>query len=666
MQVVRIATLNWPTPRLKKSGFSDDVTNMVDTAGRDARRLDPREALVRVIASVALAAGGVYLVWRLLWTWQGSNPVMFVVLFTCEAFGWLMLATFTFLAWRIPRRSRPPIGKNPTVAIFVCTYDEGLHVLEATLVGCDRITYPHTTYVLDDGRRREVRQLADSMGAAYVTRPTNEHAKAGNINHALAHTDGDLLLMLDADHVPQPDILDATVGYFDDERMALVQTPHDFRNHDSFQHFATGRHDQSMFFEVIMPGKDRHNGAYWCGSAAVISRRALNDIGGIATETVAEDFHTTIRLHRHGWRTRYHDETLVQGLAPHDLASFLLQRDRWARGNLAVFRTDENPLTASGLTLKQRVSYLSSLLAYFVPIQRLVMLAVLMTMLVGGITPVSAPAWQLAAFWLPWISLELAAGTLLSRGQVSPWDGSYTILLTTEIFTRAVFVLLRPFRVSFRVTPKDGIDDGGWAAARQLRLVLAVTGLLMVSILLRVLAMAGVLTLPHLGTLAIGLGISFAAWEMFIVGAALWRVTRRHQVRLQYRIPVAIAGLIDNSLVRIVDLTPDGAAFVGSSPMGRDEETSLRMELPMIDGGTQTVRTRFTVHSCRTDGDLGWRIGGTLVTQSQADREALIEHCHVVGGRSRLIKEGRLEPEAPIIYRVEDHFADGQTGDKVS
>jgi cellulose synthase (UDP-forming) len=381
---------------------------------------------------------------------------------------------------------------------------------------------------------------------------------------------------------------------------------------------------------------------------------------------VAEDFHTTIRLHRDGWRTKYHDETLVQGLAPHDLASFLLQRDRWARGNLAVFRTEENPLTASNLTLKQRVSYLSSLLAYFVPVQRLVMAAVLVTMLIGGILPVHAPAWQFAAFWLPWISLELAAGTLLSRGQVSPWDGSYMIVLTTEIFTRAVVVLLRPFRVSFRVTPKDGIDEGGWAAARQLRLVLAVAGFLMVSILLRVLAIAGVLTLPHLGSLAIGLGISFAAWEMVIIGAALWRVTRRHQIRHQFRVPVAIAGLVNKSLVRIVDLTPDGAALVSSSPMGRDDEMSLQMELPTIDGAIQTVRTRFTVHSCRPDGDLGWRIGGTLVAQSQADREVLIEQCHVVGSRSRLIKEGRLEPGAPIIYGVEGHLAQGRRADKVS
>ena len=239
------------------------------------------------------------------------------------------------------------------------------------------------------------------------------------------------------------------MGYFDDASVALVQTPHDFGNHDSFQHFETGRHDQSMFFEVIMPGKDRHDGAFWCGSAAVIRRQALEGIGGIATETVAEDFHTTIRLHGQGWHTRYHDETLVQGLAPHDLATFLLQRDRWARGNLSVLRTAENPLIAPRLTLKQRASYLSSLLAYFVPLQRLAMLAVLVAMLVSGRLPLHATLWQFCVFWLPWMVLNLVASALLCRGQASLWDGAYSNLLTTEIFTRAAFVLVHPFRTSF-------------------------------------------------------------------------------------------------------------------------------------------------------------------------------------------------------------------------
>ena len=338
----------------------------------------------------------------------------------------------------------------------------------------------------------------------------------------------ELLLVLDADHVPQPDILDATVGYFDDPTMAVVQTPHDFGNHDSFQHFETGRHDQSMFFEVILPGKDRHNSVFWCGSAAVIRREALIEVGGVATETIAEDFHTTIKLHGRGWRTRYHGETLVQGLAPHDLSSYLLQRDRWARGNLAVFRTTENPLRARNLSLAQRVSYLSSLLAYFVPFQRLGLLIVLTVMLLSGQLPMHATLSGFLIFWLPWIAFDLAASTLLCRGRATLWDGTYSLLLTLGIFARAARVVIAPTPSTFKVTPKDGIDDGGWHALRQLHMVVGIGVVLLSAITLRALAVLGVAPSPQgqrLSEATEQIAESFEALNAYPVDAAVdeWR-----------------------------------------------------------------------------------------------------------------------------------------------
>ena len=150
----------------------------------------------------------------------------------------------------------------------------------------------------------------------WITRPDNSHAKAGNINHAFTVTDGDLIVVLDADHVPRPDFLDATLGYFADPLVALVQSPHDFSNRDSIQHTTAVRHEQTLFFDVIGPGKDRCNSMFWCGSATIVRRTALEGVGGVLTDTVAEDFHTTIRMHAQGWQTRYHDEILVQGKAP--------------------------------------------------------------------------------------------------------------------------------------------------------------------------------------------------------------------------------------------------------------------------------------------------------------------------------------------------------------
>lgn len=600
------------------------------------------DGLIRVVAVAAIVWGCVYLLWRLIDTHEGAQPELFALLYVCEIFGWLMLSSFAFLAWRIPLPVRPLLGGRPSVDIYVCTYNEDLDVLTATLVGCDRVTYPHTTWLLDDGRRDEVRALAERFGVRYLTRSTNEHAKAGNINNALSQTHGELLLMFDADHVPQPDILDILVGYFDDPEVALVQTPHDFENLDSFQHFSNRRHDQSIFFEVIMPGKDRHNGVFWCGSAALIRREALESIGGVATETIAEDFHTTIRMHRDGWRTHYHDETLVQGLAPHDLAGFLLQRDRWARGNLAVLRTKENPLTVKGLTMKQRSSYLASLAAYFVPMQRLGMLFVLVVMLLTGLLPVHAPLWQFAVFWLPWILLDLGASTLLARGEANVYDDAYVHSLTTEIYVRAALSIIRPIKGAFKVTPKNGIDGGGWQALRQLRIILAVEVVVFAALAARLLSLAGVVHLHPLSGVALGAGIFFAVWELSLMGSALWRVTHRHQVRRKYRVGVEITGVLDGGVVRVVDLTERGAGIVAPHQIELGEEVGLQLNVPTVDGSVEHIQVNFEVRSCWKQDGSGWRLGGTIDPSTERDNELLVEHCHVVSTRDRLIAAGRL------------------------
>ena len=607
-------------------------------------RLVRNETLIRSVALLAVFWGAVYLGWRALVTWQRTEPALFLLLFACELFGWAMLASFSFLSWRIPSSVRPQIEEPHSVDVVVCTYDESIDVLEATLLGCARITYPHVTWVLDDGRREVVRELARRLGMRYVTRSDNLHAKAGNINHALRVLDGELLLVLDADHVPQPDILDATVGYFDDPDVAVVQTPHDFSNQDSFQHFATGKHDQSMFFEVILPGKDTHNGVFWCGSAAVIRRAALLEVGGVATETIAEDFHTTIKMHGRGWKTRYHGETLVQGLAPHDLSSFLLQRDRWARGNLAVFKTTEDPIWAPHLSLGQRVSYLSSLLAYFVPLQRIGLVTVLTVMLVSGQLPMHASIGGFLAFWLPWIALDLAASALLCRGRASLWDGTYSMWLTMEIFARAAVSLVRPISSTFRVTPKDGIDGGGWLAVRQLRLVLAMAGVLFFAVALRALAVAGVLSVPPLNSVPLVIGMVLALWELGLAVAVLAKVSHRRQLRHQYRAPTGLAAVVDGVIMRVVDLTPKGAGLLSPEAVEPGRRIRLALELPMFDGAVRPSQVTLSVTGCRRDSESerGWRIGGVVTPLSDVDRATLVEYCHVVATRSRLVASGRL------------------------
>ena len=237
------------------------------------RVFDTHPLLLRVVALLALIWGIAYLGWRIGWSGQGASPIAFTMLLVTELYGFLALATMTWFSWSKRAVRRPPVTAGRRIDVYVCTYDEPVEVVLATLAGCRALTYPHTTWLLDDGRRPEMRELAELAGARYLSRRDNSHAKAGNINAALTRTDGELVLMLDADHVPMPDALDAMVGFFDDEQIGLVQSPHDFFNHDSVQHYVVGRHEQSLFYRVVCPGKDRNGAAYWCGSAALIRAR---------------------------------------------------------------------------------------------------------------------------------------------------------------------------------------------------------------------------------------------------------------------------------------------------------------------------------------------------------------------------------------------------------
>ncbi|MGB2710444.1 MAG: cellulose synthase catalytic subunit, partial [Conexibacter sp.] len=469
---------------------------------RYGRFFERHPRLTRVLALTALAWGVVYLAWRVGWTGRGANPVTFVLLLVTEVYGIWALAMLTWLGWRHRPPERPPILSDPAVDVYVCTYDEPEEVVLATLAGCRALRYPHTTYLLDDGRRPRMRELAELTGARYLTRPDNAHAKAGNINAALPRTESELVFVLDADHVPMPDALDALVGYFEDARVAVVQSPHDFSNQDSVQHYAVGRHEQSLFYHVICPGKDRHGAAFWCGSAALIRRGALLGIGGVATETIAEDFHTTIRLQRNGWTSRYHDEVLVQGLAPHDLDGYLLQRDRWARGNLAVFTLRESPLRARELKPLQRLSYFVSLLAYLAPPMRLLLLVTLALVLWTGALPMQVSLLGLAALWLPALALNLAAGSALARGYMRVAETTHFELLTMGIYARALRCAIVPAKTAFKVTPKEGCDLGGLHALSRVRAACALAMALAVGIAMRLLDLVGAGPLPDLPPVA--------------------------------------------------------------------------------------------------------------------------------------------------------------------
>jgi Glycosyltransferase like family 2/PilZ domain len=610
---------------------------------------DRHPRLLRVLALAALIWGLGYLVWRVGWSAEGASPVVFGMLLATEVYGLYALGILTWFSWSRPAVKRPPTTVGRKVDVYVCTYDEPVEVVMATLAGCRALTYPHTTYLLDDGRRAEMQEIAELAGAEYLIRPDNAHAKAGNLNAALPRTDGDLVLMLDADHVPMPDALDALVGYFDDERMAIVQTPHDFFNHDSAQHYAVGRHEQSMFYRVICPGKDRHGAAYWCGSAALVNRRALLECGGVATETIAEDFHTTIRLLRHGWRTRYHDEVLVQGLAPHDLDGYLLQRDRWARGNLAVFTLPESPLRARTLSAKQRLSFLASLLAYLAPPMRLLLLLTLGVVLWTGELPMKISVVALAALWLPYVALNFGAGAALARGYMRIPESAHYELLTMEIYTRALRCIFRPGRTAFKVTPKQGRDGGGFEALRKLHLVLFCTVLLATGTLMRLLDLAGVGPLPDLPGIAAIVVPLLGLYELRRLLATSSAVARRRQRRLVYRFEGdAEAHLYSaeaHTPARLVDASAAGVGLVAEAPLELGSEPAVLLRLADAAGKQHEVAAKVEVRTCR-EVEGSFLIGATIVEIDPEARLQLMEWCYVVCTHERL--RGRRPAALPV------------------
>lgn len=606
---------------------------------RIGRFFDRHPVPLRLFALCALLWGVGYLIWRFGWSGEGANPVLFAMLLVTEVYGLWALGTLAWYSWSRPAAVRPPATPGRAVDVYVCTYDEPFEVVAATLAGCRALTYPHTTYLLDDGRRPEMAELARVAGAEYMTRPDNSHAKAGNINAALPRTEGELVLMLDADHVPMPDALDATVGYFDDEKVALVQTPHDFFNHDSVQHYVVGRHEQSLFYRVVCPGKDRHGAAYWCGSAAVLKREALLEIGGVATETIAEDFHTTIRMLRHGWTSRYHDEVLVQGLAPHDLDSYLLQRDRWARGNLAVFTLPESPLRARELHPLQRLSYFVSLAAYLAPPMRLLLLATLGAVLWTGALPMKISVVALAALWLPAVSLNLLAGSALTRGYMKIGETAHYELMTMEIYTRALRCVFRPGHTAFKVTPKQGGDSGGMHAVRKLHLVVVAGVVLAGGTAMRLLDLAGVGPLPDMPGIAAVIVPLLGLIELRRVARTLLAVGRRRQRRQIYRFEgdapahcFAAGGHVGG---RLVDASAAGIGLVLDAPVEVGERPAVLLELENAVGESYEVAAKVEVRSCR-EVEGRHLVGATIEEIDPASRMRLMEWCYVVCSHERL------------------------------
>ncbi|MEO7295072.1 MAG: glycosyltransferase [Candidatus Limnocylindria bacterium] len=545
-----------------------------------------RLLVIRVMAILALAATAAYLVWRATATMNVGAWYLSVPMLVFEVHAAVGLGLFTFSLWDVDvRPRRRSLNRVPSVAVLIPTYNEGPEILVPTIAAAVALEPAHETWVLDDGERAEIAELAASLGARYVARPTHEHAKAGNLNHALGIVKAEILAVLDADHVAAPDFLRATLGYFADPKIALVQTPQDFYNVTSFEHgsgiaYGEPYHEQTLFYRLLQPGKNRWNAAFWCGTNALVRTEALRAVGGAATDTITEDIHTTIRLHRAGWNTVYHNEVLARGLAADDAVQYQLQRNRWGTGAMQVLRV-ENPLTVPGLTIGQRLGYASTLLGWFDSWRTLGFLALPPLVLVTGQIPIIADGLTFAVAFGVTYGLQQAALYLLGRGAYRPILSIVFDLVRMSPNFLATLTLFTSRTPRFRVTPKGRIaaNRGRVEAPVLLRAALGAS-----------FVGASVYALHRLGAISIAYASEWAAAGAFfwlVVNAGLvWIAMRRirslrfaAERRSAVRFAVDIAGAVDGSVASVQDVSVGGALVATREALVERETHLLSFEL---------------------------------------------------------------------------------------
>ncbi len=323
------------------------------------QRAAPVRTADRIVLAALATAGFVALLYLLNWWFRPEHvaqPALFVVLSLVFWYGMSRIAIGWVNALAIDAPPHRPAPPGLRVAIFTTSAPgEPLEMIAKTLQACARITYPHTTYLLDDTRDPRMADAARAAGAVPLVLLDVPGAKAGKINRALAMTSADFILVLDPDHLPFPEFLDRVLGHFDDARVGFVQVAQAYYNQDrSFT--AAGAAEQTYaFYGPVQMGLFGHGASVAIGANCTFRRGALDSIGGHGIG-LAEDLITAIRIHAAGWRSVYVPEIVSRGLVPEDLGSFYRQQLKWSRGVYEVVFSELLPL-ARRLTWQQRLSY---------------------------------------------------------------------------------------------------------------------------------------------------------------------------------------------------------------------------------------------------------------------------------------------------------------------
>ncbi|MEM5428088.1 UDP-forming cellulose synthase catalytic subunit [Cupriavidus oxalaticus] len=509
--------------------------------------------LMMVILS--LAATSRYMYWRVTETTAFESWIDMAFgagLLAAEAYAFVVLVLGYFqTAWPLQRKPLPmprDLAEWPTVDIFIPTYNEPLSVVKPTVFAAMSLDWPRdkiNVYVLDDGRREEFRAFCEKVGVTHLTRDNNRHAKAGNINAALTQTSGEYVAIFDCDHIPTRSFLQLCMGWFlKDRKLAMLQTPHYFFSPDPFEKnlrtFQDVPNEGELFYGLVQDGNDFWDATFFCGSCAIIRRAPLLEVGGIAVETVTEDAHTALKLHRLKYSTAYLAIPQAAGLATESLSGHVGQRIRWARGMAQICRID-NPLLGPGLSLPQRLCYLNAMLHFFYGLPRLVFLTAPLAYLLFGAHVINAQALSIAIFALPHLlHANMTNSRIQGRFRHSFWNEVYESVLAWYIMRPTLVAFINPAAGKFNVTPKGGVIEEAyfdWIISRPY-LILLVFNLLGFGLGIWQLA-AGSHGMPD-ETITVILNLLWTAYNLIIIGASIAVASETRQVREAHRVAMKL------------------------------------------------------------------------------------------------------------------------------
>ncbi len=436
----------------------------------------------------------VYIGWRLLFTLPLNagivSAIMGLALFLAEVLSYLEAIIHMGCMSRDEAVPLPdlPEGLYPEVDVLIATHSEDTELLKKTVNGCKHMEYPDKRkvhiYLCDDTSRPEMAELARRMDVGYFGISDNKDAKAGNLNNALSRTRSPLIVTFDSDMIPRREFLMKTVPVFflprmieengvwrmrtedeidPDYKIGFVQTPQSFYNPDMFQFnfFAETNipNEQDYFFREVNIGRNASNSAIYAGSNTVISREALDEVGGIRTGTITEDFATGIDIQSAGYTTYAIDTVLASGLAPADFGTLLKQRQRWGRGCVQTIRSLK--FWTNKLPFRAKLSYLSCLFYWWTFIRRFIYILSPILYSLFNVLIVRCTLLELACLWLPSYLIYNHTLKLLSRKiRNQRWSNIVDTIICPYMIIPILLETLGVHLKKFSVTSKERLSTG--------------------------------------------------------------------------------------------------------------------------------------------------------------------------------------------------------------